>query len=418
MKILYFHQYFTTPALGGGLRSYEFAQALIKKGHQVTMVCGGADERFNLPQISKNFNRGIVDGVDVIQIRVNTQNVDGIAKRTKDFIRFGFLGIKIAFKEDYDLLFATSTPLTAGIPGIFAKYFRRKSFKFVFEVRDLWPELPKALGMKNPLMLWGMRVLEKVSYNKSDACIGLSPGICKGIERKVSKNHPITLIPNGSDLDLFKRNKERNYEIDGVGENDVVAIFTGAHGIANGLDAVLDMAKVLQERKADNIKIVFVGTGRMKPHLVERKEKEQIENCIFLNKVGKYELSEIMSRADMGLMVLKNIPAFYYGTSPNKFFDYISASLPIVNNYPGWLADLITENNCGIAVEPDNPSAFADAVQKMAGSVAMRKQMGLNSRDLAEREFARGKLADELTEYLKMIMEKKKEEITAEITER
>lgn len=404
MKILYFHQYFTTPALGGGLRSYEFAQALIKEGHQVTVVCGGADERFNLPQVSRNYNRGIVDGVDVIQIRVNSQNVDRISKRTKDFIKFGFLGVKMAFNEEYDLLFATSTPLTAGIPGIFAKYFRRKSFKFVFEVRDLWPELPKALGMNNPLMLWGMSVLEKVSYNKSDACIGLSPGICEGIKRRAPESHPITLIPNGSDLDLFVRNKEAGYKIKGVRENDVVAIFTGAHGVANGLDAVLDMAKVLLERNVDNIKIVLVGDGRMKPHLIERKEKEKIGNCIFLDKVGKYELSEIMSRADMGLMVLKNIPAFYYGTSPNKFFDYISASLPIVNNYPGWLAELITENNCGLAIEPDNPSAFADAVQKMASSVEMRNQMGLNSRSLAEREFAREKLTNKLAGYLEEVM--------------
>ena len=403
MKILYFHQYFTTPALGGGLRSYEFAQALIRKGHQVTIVCGGADERFNLPQISNNYNRGIVDGIHVIQIRVNSQNVDGIRKRAKDFIKFGFLGIKIAFKEDYDLLFATSTPLTAGIPGIFAKYFRRKPFKFVFEVRDLWPELPKALGMKNPFMLWGMDILEKVSYNKSDACIGLSPGICEGVKRRAPENHPITLIPNGADLSLFVRNKESKYHINGVSDTDVVAVFTGAHGVANGLDAVLDMAKVLQERNVENIKIVLVGKGRMRPHLMARKAKEKINNCIFLDQVGKYELSEIMSRADMGLMVLKNIPAFYYGTSPNKFFDYISASLPIVNNYPGWLAELITENNCGLAVEPDDPIAFADAVQKMASNIELRTQMGLNSRNLAERKFARGILTEKLTAYLEEV---------------
>src|SRR5690625_3488795 len=229
MKILYFHQYFSTPALGGGLRSYEFSQALIRQGHQVTLVCGGADERFNLPQVSKNYNRGVVDGMDVIQIRVNSQNIDGITKRAKDFIRFGFLGIKMAFKEDYDLLFATSTPLTAGIPGIFAKYFKRKPFKFVFEVRDLWPELPKALGMKNPFMLWGMSVLEKVSYKTSDACIGLSPGICEGVKRRAPKNHPITLIPNGADLNLLVKKVESNYKIKGVDDSDIVAIFTGAH---------------------------------------------------------------------------------------------------------------------------------------------------------------------------------------------
>lgn len=405
MKILYFHQYFTTPELGGGIRSYEFAQALIKKGHQVTMVCGGADGKFGLNPISRNILRGQVDDVDVIQIRVNTQNSDSLIKRGLDFLKFGFLGIKIAFREDYDLLFATSTPLTAGIPGIFAKWFKRKPFKFVFEVRDLWPELPKALGVKNPLVLGGMSILEKVSYKRSDACVGLSPGICEGIERRAPKNHPIKLIPNGSDLNLFRKSDNRTYEIPGVKDSDSVAVFTGAHGIANGLDAVLDMAKVLQNRSVKNIKIVFVGDGKMKPHLVNRKQNEQIDNCIFLEKVSKFELNEIMNRADIGLMVLKNVPAFYYGTSPNKFFDYISASLPIVNNYPGWLSDLIKENKCGIAVEPDNPEIFADAVQKMANDAEMRNKMGINGRLLAERKFARELLSNELAIFLEKVVE-------------
>src|SRR5690625_5556584 len=99
----------------------------------------------------------------------------------------------------------------------------------------------------------------------------------------------------------------------------------------------------------------------MKPHLLERKREEKIDNCLFLDKVSKFELNRLMNRADIGLMVLKNVPAFYYGTSPNKFFDYISASLPIVNNYPGWLAVLIRENHCGLAVGAVVRAAFSDA---------------------------------------------------------
>lgn len=403
MKVLYFHQYFTTPSKGGGIRSYEFAQALIKGGHEVTVVCGGADDKFNLARISKNINKGTVDGVNVIQIRVATKNKDKLLKRGIDFVKYGFLGIRFAFEEDYDILFATSTPLTAGIPGIFAKWFRRKPFKFVFEVRDLWPELPKALGLKNPIALWGMSVLEKLSYNKSDACIGLSPGICRGIENKAPKNHPIKLIPNGSDINLISNDGKKGYEISGIKNSDIIAGFTGAHGIANGLDAVLNMAKVLQERRIDNIKILLVGDGMMKTHLLQRKKEEKIENCIFLDRVNKYELNKILNRIDIGLMVLKNIPAFYYGTSPNKFFDFISAGLPIVNNYPGWLADLISENDCGVVVEPDNPEAFADAIQDMAEDRKRRELMGKNSRKLAEEKFDRSLLANDLINFLEEV---------------
>lgn len=405
MRVLYFHQYFNTPNHGGGIRSYQMAKALEARGHKVVMVCGGADDKFDLPRVSKSHNRGMVDGIEVIQIRVDTSNKDNLWKRGRDFLKFAFLGIRFAFIEEYDLLFATSTPLTAGIPGIFAKWFSRKKFKFVFEVRDLWPELPKALGVKNPFVLGGMSYLEKKSYRKSDACIGLSPGIVEGIRKRAKEGHPIEMVPNGSDTNIFIRDNEDKAEIPGVEKGDVVALFTGAHGIANGLDAVLDMAKVLLEKEENHIKIVLVGEGMQKPHLVKRAEEENITNCIFIDRVSKLELNRIMNRGDIGLMVLKNVPAFYYGTSPNKFFDYISSSLPIVNNYPGWLADMINENKCGYAVEPDNPELFADAVIKLSQSKEGREEMGRNGRALAEREFAREKLAGRFVDFLEKTVE-------------
>ena len=378
---------------------YEMSKRLIAAGHQVTMVCGGDHTKLGLPATrKKNIYRGDVDGIDVIQISLPYSNNDSVGKRAVTFLKFARKAVGIALKEDYDILFATSTPLTDGFPGIAAKWFRRK--KFVFEVRDLWPELPKALGMRNPFLLWGMSVLEKRSYHAADACVGLSPGICEGIKRRSQKGKPIAMIPNGCDLDLFKPSTEKPDVIPGVKPTDTVAVFTGAHGVANGLDAVLNMAKVLKERKREDIKMVFVGEGKMKAGLVERARNEGLDNCLFLDKMPKRDLNKVMERADIGLMVLKNVPAFYYGTSPNKFFDYIASGLPIVNNYPGWLAGMIEENKCGIAVEPENPEAFADAVEKLADNPELREACGKNGRALAEREFSRDLLGAKFVEFL------------------
>ena len=130
MKVLYFHQHFTTPALGGATRSYEFARRLIERGHTVTMVCGEM-AKLNLPKTGvRNVYRGDVDGIDVIQISLPYSNKDGIAKRAITFLKFAWKGVRVALHEDYDLLFSTSTPLTAGIPGIVMKWFRKKAFVF------------------------------------------------------------------------------------------------------------------------------------------------------------------------------------------------------------------------------------------------------------------------------------------------
>ena len=106
------------------------------------------------------------------------------------------------------------------------------------------------------------------------------------------------------------------------------------------------------------------------------------------------------------MMILANCPAFYRGTSPNNFFDYISSSLPVLNNYPGWLAELIRGNNCGLAVEPDDSAAFAEALIFLADSPDRGRQMDANSRKLAVSQFDREVLSGRLVDFLEKVYEK------------
>ena len=403
MKVLYLHQYFTLPTQAGGTRSYEMAQSLIARGHQVTMVCGlEGNATIDIPQTKKkNIRRGMVDGIDVVQISVPYSNNMGLVARAKSFVSFAWQSVKFALKEDYDVLFATSTPLTAGIPGIVMKLFRRK--KFIFEVRDLWPELPKALGMTNPFWIGCMSVLEWLSYHCADGCVGLSPGICEGIKKRSQKNKPITMVPNGCDLNIFSPSLKSDLDLDGISPDDKVAIFTGAHGIANGLDAVLDTAKEVLKKGRKDVKFAFLGKGKMKAHLQERVENESISNCLFYDPIPKVQLARIVASATVGMMVLKNVPAFYYGTSPNKFFDYIASGLPIINNYPGWLSDMITKNKMGEVVEPDNAEAFAETLIKMVDDPESLSVYSKNARLFAEKEFSRVKLGNEFVDFFEKI---------------
>lgn len=367
------------------------------------MVCGSYQRAaLDLPFDNANgWARGEIDGIDVISLPLNYSNRDGLVKRAITFMRFALRSVAIALRHDYDLVFATSTPLTAGIPGIIARLLRRKSF--VFEVRDLWPELPRALGVSNPFVLGGMAVLESLSYRSAQACIGLSPGIVAGIQRRSRPGKRIAMIPNGSDLDLFSPGCRKQLRIPGICQDDFVAAFTGAHGIANGLDAVLEAAAVLKEQGHDHIKLLLIGDGKEKDRLVDRAQSSDLSNCLFLDPIPKAELAALLGSVNCGLMLLKNVPAFYYGTSPNKFFDYISAGIPVLNNYPGWLADLITEHECGRIVPPDDPYAFAQALIDMANSPEHCWQMGQNARKLAESQFAREQLAEQFVTFLESV---------------
>ncbi len=404
MHVIYFHQHFSTPAGTTATRSYEMARALLERGHRVTMVCGsyrGAVTGLAGPFI-RGERRGTVDGIGVIEIGLPYSNYDGFLRRTVTFLRFALRSILVALRTEYDLLFATSCPLTASIPGIAMKLFKPRR-PFVFEVRDLWPELPREMGViTNPVVLGLMSLLERISYRAADRCVGLAPGIVRGIERRGIPAARIAMIPNGADIELFRPAGRRENPETGKGCR---AVFTGTHGIANGLDAVLDAARVLLARGRKDIGLVFIGDGKLKPRLEERAREEGLENCRFLDPLPKTELAAVLAGSDVGLMILADCPAFYEGTSPNKFFDYLAAGIPVLNNYPGWLAGLIREHGCGLAVGPGDPEAFADALVRLADRPGERRRMGENARRLAVSRFDRKNLAAELVSFLETARE-------------
>ena len=194
-----------------------------------------------------------------------------------------------------------------------------------------------------------------------------------------------------------------------ISDTDLLVLFAGTHGIANGLDSVLDAASELKSRSMHEIKFLFLGQGKLKQSLIDRAIDEGLDNVIFHEPVDKKRLAGLMASTDVGLQILANIPVFYYGTSPNKFFDYISAGVPVLNNYPGWLADLINDNGCGFSVSPEDPIAFADVLEKASGNRQDLKVKGSKARALAIEKFDRKILASRWAENLEAVYREKVE---------
>ena len=252
----------------------------------------------------------------------------------------------------------------------------------MFEVRDRWPKLPREMGLiTNPVVLGALSALEWMSYRSAHCCIAR-----RGVAEDRTK-----MVPNGCNLELFEAGKAKAWRLEGVIESDLLAVFTETHGQANGLDAVLDAAVALKARKRRGIKLVFLSDGKLNPELLERTKAEGLDNVIFHNQISKHKVTGLLAGADIGMQCLTNLPAFYNGTSPNKFFDYITASLPVLNNYPGWLAQIITYNDCVYAVRPDDAEAFADALEAAANHKALVRK-GQAALALARDDFDRNKL--------------------------
>ena len=389
MKVIYFHQHYTDPNGTVGIRSYAMSRALADQGHSVSIICGsykGGDTGLH-HSFKKGIRRGEVsNNIEVIELELPYRNSDNFRQRSITFFKYVFSSVKLIFSESYDIVIATSTPLTVCIPGIFARWLKRKPF--VFEVRDLWPELPKAMKViTNPIIIKLMSTLEWISYYSANHIIALSPGIAQGILKKGVPTEKISMIPNGCDTEIFNR-ATIPWRPKEINDTDFIAIYAGTHGIANGLDSVIDAALELKSRQRTDIKFLLIGDGGLKKNLVDRAADMGLSNIIFMDPVNKKELARLMAASDIGLQILKNLPAFYYGTSPNKFFDYISAGLPVLNNYPGWLSDIIEKYNCGFTVKPNNSSKFADALVSAADDHLSLKIKAENARNLAVTKFS------------------------------
>ena len=212
MHVLYFHQHFSTPDGSDGTRSYEISKCLLASGHRVTMVCGaGALCKSGLsgPFLSGR-REGSVDSIYVIELELPYSNYDGFLRRCWTFLRFALCSAILTLRLDYDVVYATSTPLTVALPGIAARWLRRKPF--VFEVRDLWPELPRAMGViTNPLVLLMMDWLELVAYHSAIPALHFHPESHRASLDAAFLESRVVTAPNGCDMDLFTRTRQSCY---------------------------------------------------------------------------------------------------------------------------------------------------------------------------------------------------------------
>lgn len=392
MKILYVHQYFITPSEAGGTRTYWISLELIKNGHQVTMITTNRGQ--DKPK------RTNIDGIEVIYLNIPYSNKMNIAQRLGSFVKFMVLSSYHVLKESskHNLLISTSTPLTVGFPALVGK--KIKGLPYIFEVRDLWPEVPIQMGaVKNKIIQKLLRWFEKTIYKNSKHVVALSPGMSSGVIEAGTPVEKVTTIPNMSKIDKFwSREKKPNFlkELN-LRQDTFKVIYFGSMGIANGMDYIINAIKHLKDEK--DIEFMFLGGGATEPVLKKKCEDEGLFNTRFYGRVAMDRLSEIVNVADVSLITFSDLPILATN-SPNKLFDSLSAGKPVIVNSPGWTKKMVEDYKCGAYANPKDSKDLASTILKFKNDSALCKEMGENSRKLAEEKFDKSILCDE---YVKLV---------------
>ncbi len=407
VKILFINQQFQTSVGCSIIRGYEFVRCLQRFGHDVSVLCSGiATEEALALKRGQVFSTTEIDGIHCTSVAAGWGSPIAITKihpyrRMLGFLNFARVAAKIGKTlPPPDVVYASSPPLPVGLAGRrLARHFR---VPFVFEVRDPWPQALIDLGaLRNRVGIAWMRRMEQRIYASADHFVALSPGIKQAIlapgdKTKFIDERQVTVVPNASDLQLFDPRMDRTLGRAKLGLNDEFAvIYFGAMGMANGLDYLLDAAKILKQRGNRRVKFLMVGTGGGRNHLEERIRREELDNVRLSNPVPRTELPELVSACDVCLTIIR--PSTSNPTwSPNKLFDSLAAGRPVVANVEGWIAELIERNECGRVTNPHAPQSLANALEDLADDPTLCQLLGRNARRLAENNFSREKLAKQL----------------------
>jgi glycosyltransferase involved in cell wall biosynthesis len=397
MRITYLHQYFNTPSMSGGTRSYEMARRLVAKGHEVNMITSWREDGGRKGWFETN-----EAGIRVNWLPVQYSNQMSYAERIKSFFRFAFVASNKAASLPADVIFATSTPLTIAFPGAYASL--RKRVPMVFEVRDLWPELPIAMGaLPNPVLRFGAKWLEKFAYGRSARVVALSPGMKEGVVRAGFPSERISVIPNSADLDLFDPTLSDFSSFRSghpeIGDSPLI-VYTGTMGRANGVDYLVRIA-ASSRSQGSPLQFVVVGQGSEEKKISAMAKELGVlgENFFMYPAVPKDKVPEIFAAADVTLSLMIDLKELW-NNSANKFFDSLASGTPIAINYQGWQAELLEETRAGLVLPPNDSEEAARRLADFVVDAQRLQEGGKAARRLAEERFSRDMLCDQLEQVL------------------
>ncbi|TML42903.1 MAG: glycosyltransferase family 4 protein [Actinobacteria bacterium] len=405
MRILYIDSKFGSPRASSHARVYHFAQRLLERGHEVTII-GRDSGRMQLEGEKHRgmVTRGRLDGLDVVLLKV--PYAQAFSKRMRMLSYGGFTlgaGLLAATAGPADVVFASSSPLTIGISGVLASRLRRTPF--VFELQDLWPAVPIGMGfLTGRSEIRTAEWLERNLYRAARRIVVCSDEVRHVLVERGIPAEKIVLIPNVSDVEHFNPEiADPSFRQRHGLDARFVAVYAGAMGVTNGIDQLVDAAVALRETGEDGVAIVAAGNGTEKERIERRVAELGLENMIVLPDIPRAEIPLLVGTADVTLTSFAPFPILQTN-SPNKFFDSLAAGKPAVVNLDGWLRRLVEKNRVGVYVPAGDGNALADTLADLAGRPELVREMGRNARALAEREFSRDLLADRLADVLEDVV--------------
>ena len=374
MHILLIHQAFTDLDEAGGTRHAELAHYLAEQGHQVTIIASTVSY---LSGKLADRQRHVSKTQPVLNLTIHRCYTyqalhRSFIHRTLSFLSFMVSSFISSLRVRHvDVVWGTTPPIFQAATAWLVA--RLKRARFLLEVRDLWPAFAVAVGvLKNKMLIRMSEWLERFLYQHADHVMINSPGFSDHVKSRGARQ--VTLIPNSVDVAMFaSASNPALFREQHDLKDAFIVIYAGAHGLSNDLGVLLEAAEILRSEK--KIRFVMIGDGKEKSELIKRAAQMNLSNVNFLPPLAKQDMPGVLGAADAGLAILKPLE-LYKTTYPNKVFDYMAASLPVILVIDGVIRQVVEAARGGVFVQPGNPVALAASIRELARHPDIARRMG------------------------------------------
>lgn len=400
MKFAILTQYYPPEIGAPQARLSSLARQFVRRGHDVTVLTAmpSYPQGMVYPGYRGLVKRHVLDGVRIVRsILYPTQRTD-VARRLANYVSFAasasVIGAACLGRQDY--LLVESPPPFLGLTGVWLS--RLTGARMIFNVSDLWPESAVSLGvlrsgsLTHRMSEW----LEGFCYRHAWLVTGQSREIIVDIAARFPACRTLHLS-NGVEADRFGRDRatSRTRQALGADRNSCVALYAGLHGIAQGLDVLVEAAQLLP--RESNVDVVLMGDGPTKAALRKTVSVRGLENVRLLDPQPHANMPEFLAAADVIIVPLSR---YIRGAVPSKLYEAMATGRPVVLVADGEAAHIVRTHQAGIVVRPGNPRAIAEALSTLARNPEQRHLLGANARRAAVEHFDRTEIAGSFIQYL------------------
>jgi len=359
-------------------------------GHEVTIISTTA--YINKSRLNTDAKRGStsldLEGIHLHVLDIPYSHFMPYKERLQAFYAFYKQAYRLGEKiKGIEVLVAYSAPLSTGFLG--RKLAKKLSCPFVFEVADVWPDVPIGMGIiRHPLLKRWLHAQTRRLYRSAAAICTFTEDMKEQIVSHDIASYKVHVIHNGVKLSAFVESPPADKEL-------VKVVYTGSLGQANGLSQLLYAWKLIEKKWSKKISCHIVGEGNEGEMLRDLAKELELKSLFFHEPVAQQEIGAFLEGADIGLVCIAPF-AVLQANGSSKAFEYMAAGIPCVLNYEGWLAQYLADYTCGLSSPLGQVERFAQQINQLILNKELRREMGQNARRLAAQKFDRKILADKM----------------------